>query len=454
MDNQAFVRQVVSSAIKRLTPFARTRVDATTAVLAVLAYKVRCDNPHLFLVLDDEPAWRKLMAERSRVLETFSRHLRDLAQRHERCRFWPAALTLPSEAEEAFAACVYEIDNVYLRADSLRQLAELAGPLVHFTLQHDRSGELAEYSAFSSLAAVTAGLLMFAPGDRIYDSACGLLDQLIEVQRRHPDIRLQLYGQDTNLLALALAQINALMNGVDHVKLELGDTLVDPAFRGESGPLQFDVVLCSPPFGLTSNDPSRVLQLPGRFPYREPKGRNLEWAFVQDALYRTRSGGQTLVTVPSGVLSRSGQETEIRWALLATGLLNLVVSLPLGTLAPLTRIHVHLLRFQTLPEGRQDQVLFVDATRDPFKAAYDMPEPDVSVWVQRLIERPDEFPTQARWVSHEEIRQRGMNWLPEVYFVPEAPVVDLDALQQEVDSQTRVTDRARTAFLNALKETK
>ena len=454
MDNQAFARQVISSTVKRLTPFARTRVEAVTAVLAVLAYKVRCDNPHLFSVQDNEPVWRELMAERSRVLETFSRHLQDLSQRDERCRFWPAALTLPSEAGEAFTACVYEIDNIYLRADSTRQLAELAGPLVHFTLQQDRNGDLAEYSAFSSLAAVTAGLLMFAPGDRIYDSACGLFDQLVEVQRHHPDILLHLYGQDTNLLALALAQINALMNGLDHVRLELGDTLVDPAFRGESGPRQFDVVLCSPPFGLKSTDSARILQLPGRFPYGEPKGRSLEWAFIQDALYRTRSGGQTLVTVPSGVLSRSGQEAEIRRALLATGLLNLVVSLPMGTLAPLTRLHVHLLRFQALPEGRRDHVLFIDATRDPFKAAYNMPEPNISVWIQRLIERAEEFPTQARWVAHEEIRQRGMNWLPEVYFVPEAPVVDLDALQREVDRQTQVTDLARSAFLNALKEMK
>jgi type I restriction-modification system DNA methylase subunit len=395
-----------------------------------------------------------VLSDRSRVLEAFERQLKNLSWRDERCRFWTAALTLPDEARDAFAACVYEIDNINLREDNAQQLFELTGPLVHFALQQDRSGQLASYSAFHPLALITADLLKLDHGDSVYDSACGLLDQLVEVQRRHANTLLRLYGQDNNLLALGLAQINALMNGINHVNLQLSDTLVNPGFRQGSETQKFDAVLCSPPFGLTSTGPVEVLQLPGRFAYGEPKGRSLEWAFVQDALYRTRKGGQTLVTVPSGVLSRSGYETEIRRALLASRQLNLVVSLPMGTLAPLTRIPVHLLRFQAVLEGQQDKVLFIDATRDPLQAAYNMPEPDVSIWVQRLIERPEEFPTQARWVSHEEIERHGMNWLPEVYLAPAEPVLDLSVLQQEVDRQTTVTGLARATFLNAMKEMK
>lgn len=452
MDKAAFARDVIRNAVHRLTPFARTRVDATTAVLALLAYKVRCDNPLLFPVQGDHPVWRRMMAEKFQVLATFERELQALSRRDGRCRYWPAAVTLPHEAEEAFAQCVYEFDNVDVRADSAQHLAKLAGPLVAFTLRQEGSGDLSAYRAFGELASVTADLLTVTAEDHVYDAACGLLEQLVEVQRRHPESRLRLYGQDNKLLALALAQINALLNGIDEVELALGDTLADPGFREGGQPRTFDVVLCSPPFGLTSTDPAQILRLPGRFPYGEPRGRSLEWPFVQDALYRTRPGGQTLVTVPSGVLTL-GRDAAIRRAVLGTGLLNLVVSLPVGTLAPLTRIHAHLLRFQAAPEGRRDQVLFIDATRDPLKAAYGMPEPDLSVWVRRLIEDPAEFPTQARWVSHEEIERNGMNWLPEVYFPAAEPTVDLDALWQEVARQTQVTELARNTFLNALKET-
>lgn len=453
MDNAQFARDVIGSAIKQLAPYTRTRMDAATAVLVLLAYKVRCDNPHLFDVRAAGPVWREVLANRSRVLETFTRQFDDLARRDPQCRFWPAALTLPVEAADAFASCVYQMDNVNLRAETRWQLASLAGPLVHFTLRQDRSAELASYSAFGSLANVTASLLEPRAGDRIYDSACGMLDELIAVQRRHPELPLHLSGQDSNLLALALAQINAVMHGIDRVQLELGDTLAAPGFRGESGPQQFDLVVSSPPFGLQATDPARILQLPGRFPYGEPKGRNLEWAFVQDALYRTRPGGQTLVTVPSGVLSRSGHEAEIRQKLLASGLLNLVVSLPMGTLSPLARVHVHVLRFQVPSEGRRDQVLFVDATRDPLKAAHTMPEPEVAVWIQHLIEHPDDFPAQARWVTHQDIERHGMNWLPAIHLAPEAPLPDLDELRWEVTRQTQVAEAARSRFLDALKET-
>lgn len=454
MDNTAFARDVVSGAIKQLVPFTRTQMDATTAVLVLLAYKVRCDNPRLFDVQADDPVWREMLADRTSVLETFTQRLEELARRDARCRFWPAALTLPGEAAEAFATCAYRMDNVYLGAETRQHLASLAGPLVDFALRQDRGSELASYTAFRSLARVTASLLEPKAGDRIYDSACGLLEQLIAVQLQHPETPLHLYGQDSNLLALALAQIKALMNGIDDVQLELGDTLASPGFREEGRPRQFEIVVSTPPFGLRTTDPAQILQLPGRFPYGEPRSRNLELSFAQDALYRTLRGGQTLVTVPSGVLSRSGQEAEIRRSMLATGLLNLVVSLPMGTLVPLTRIHVHLLRFQAGSEERQDQVLFVDATQDPFKVAFGMPEPDVAVWVQQLIERPENFPTQARWVSHEEIERQGMNWLPEIYFASEEPPPDLDALHHEVGRQTQVADLARTAFLNALKEIK
>lgn|GEM_PF-2132645 len=454
MDNTVFVRGVLVNVVKRLIPFGRTPMDAAMAALALLAYKVRSDNSHLFPPFELEGGWTALTSldRTSSSLEHFHQLLTDLAERDERYRYWPDAVNLFKEADGTFRECLFEMDNVYSRVDTLAALSFLTGPLVHVALDQARTVDTLLLGAFGALAEVTAGLVDPPPGSAVYDPSCGMADQLIALQKRQP--HLSLYGQDNSLLALTVAQLNAFLNGVERIEFALADTLANPAFKDDWGPRQFDVVLSVPPFGQTIGNVASPSMLPGRFPLREPKGRNLEWAFIQDALYRTRSGGQTLVMVRSGVLNSSGHEAKLRKDLLETDMLDLVVSLPSRLLSPYLGVKFQLLRFQkSVSKTRRSSVLFIDASKDFADEHFRKEPPSVALWVRQLVTHPEEFPTLARWVSHEEIEQARMSWLPEIYLRPEEQAPNLEALEHEVAQQTQVALEARERFLKVMKET-
>jgi len=447
VDKVKFFRTTVLGAVVRLTPFVRTPMDAATAVLAVLACKVGTDNPHLFTAFAVAPRWSDLLHHGAETLERFEQLLVDLTERDPRYRFWRGAVNLTREGEEAFRACLWELDNLNCRVDTLMELGPLTGSLVQVALEEARTVDIALLGAFGPLAQVTSGLLDLEHGASVYDPTCGSADQLIALHRRDPS--LQLYGQDSSLLALTLAQLNAHLNGVETLELAHGDTLAHPAFKTPEGLRQFDAVVCTPPMGLKVGA-QIVAQLPDRFALGEPRTRGFEWAFVQDALFRTRAQGHTLVALTSGPLSRSGAEAELRRAALEKGLLEWVVALPARLLAPHARLQLYLLHFQK--SAPRTQVLFVDATQNPMGNATPLKTTPTSVrdWVSMLVGSPEMNPAQARWVQVSEIERQGMSWLPEIYLRPEEQAPNLKALEAEVAELTESARNAKERFLKAM----
>jgi type I restriction enzyme M protein len=84
----------------------------------------------------------------------------------------------------------------------------------------------------------------------ICDPACGTGGMLSESQnwiREHnPSATVQVYGQDYNDRAFAIAASDMLIKGHKDGKIEFGNTLIDDKFAGQ----HFDYLLANPPFGV------------------------------------------------------------------------------------------------------------------------------------------------------------------------------------------------------------
>ncbi|MFA8440198.1 class I SAM-dependent DNA methyltransferase [Pueribacillus sp. YX66] len=78
----------------------------------------------------------------------------------------------------------------------------------------------------------------------LYDGAAGIGGSLIEAYRFNNDI--SMFGQEINESNVAIAYMNAIVNGIDLSKFQIakGDTLFSPAFiENDSNLMQFDYMM-------------------------------------------------------------------------------------------------------------------------------------------------------------------------------------------------------------------
>jgi hypothetical protein len=192
-------------------------------------------------------------------------------------------------------------------------------------------------------------------GEVIYDPAAGsggFLTSLWRAAERKP----RLFGQEVSAATSRIARQRFVVHGIP-VSMADGDTLVDDAWPE----LRADVVVCDPPYQAKKTwqagadlDPRWTLG---------PLPPTTDFAWLQQALHHLAENGRAYVFLPPGSLFRGGREGGLRRALLESGAVEAVVSLPpriaLNTGIPLA---LWILR---RPEGddERDSVLLVDASR-------------------------------------------------------------------------------------------
>lgn len=251
-----------------------------------------------------------------------------------------------------------------------------------------------------------------------YDPTCGSFGFMINAAKyckaAYGDTKhIRLYGQEDVWNTWAIANINAILHGLD-AQIKKGDTLKDPKFHEENNELtvkQFDLVMANFPFSaenwwkngepkkdakdriINKKDGSPQLEYPGkedftdpyeRFNYGIPPFSNGDFAFLQHIVASINDGGRAGVVCPQGVLFRGQPEkTEeedgqnrkaddeylIRRGLVqglngATGIIDAIVVLP-GNLFYGTTIPGAIVFFnKAKPEAYKDKILMVYAARE------------------------------------------------------------------------------------------
>jgi type I restriction enzyme M protein len=301
-----------------------------------------------------------------------------------------------------------EIIELFSRAESLS-----IEPILEF-LADSSFGRGGEFHTPTPIVALRAEAICPAPGEAVYDPACGtggfLLGALDSVRKRHPADTLSLFGEERSASAARIAAIGCLLHGIDERNVHNRDALRRPPHQ------RFDIVVSNPPYSELQRGSEREIQeLFERFAKGlTPPGR-LDYAYLLRMIECMKpETGRMGVIMPRGVLFRGGSEGEIRKKLIERNLLDAVVALPPKVFYG-TAISTAMLFFR---HGRtDDSVMIIDATADfePVRKQNRLRDQDIEKIVNTLRSRKD-VPEYARLVTRKEIESNQFNLSISRYF--------------------------------------
>jgi len=302
--------------------------------------------------------------------------------------------------EHALMSVIDEFSSLDLSPESAP--GDTLGAAYEYLLKYfaDESGKKAgEFFTPRSVVRLLTLILDPNEGESAHDPTCGsggMLVEMVNVVREHGgDPRtLKLTGQEVSLTTAAIARMNLFLHDIEDFRIRRGDTLRDPKFKTPQGDLEhFDLVIANPPFSLNpwghdmwADDPY------GRSKFGVPPVTKGDFAFVEHMLGVMKSKtGRLAVVMPQGVLFRGGAEKEIRKRLLKAGLFDAVIGLP-GNLFYNTGLPACVLVLRATPRNdRDNQVLFVDASKRFIKrgARNEMEKEDVQAVVEAVATGAD-----------------------------------------------------------------
>ncbi|MFJ5770793.1 N-6 DNA methylase [Psychrobacillus sp. NPDC093180] len=173
------------------------------------------------------------------------------------------------------------------------------------------------------------------------------------------------YGQGLDNHSFMLAELRFYMRNIN-VQLAYGDVISKPRFTEGNQLKQFNFIYMTPPFGAKINEEQeKAIESDsfGRFNYfGKPSKANLDFGYVISGLNALKDDGKAAFLVPTGVLYRGGADQKIRERFLYADIIEAVIELPAGLLAPYTGISTALVLFnKNKPGNLQKQIMMINA---------------------------------------------------------------------------------------------
>jgi type I restriction enzyme M protein len=212
---------------------------------------------------------------------------------------------------------------------------------------------------------------MLAPHEnaRIYDPCCGsggMFVQSEEFIETHGGRReaIAIYGQESNPTTWRLANMNM---AIRHIEANLGGEPADTFYSDLHKDLKADYILANPPFNMKDWGGDQLAE-DVRWKYGKPPVNNANFAWVQHFIHHLSPKGLAGFVLANGSMSsNTGNEGEIRQAIIKADLVDCMVALP-GQLFYSTPIPV-CLWFLSRNKGdsryrdRRNETLFIDARK-------------------------------------------------------------------------------------------
>ncbi|MDZ8186943.1 MAG: N-6 DNA methylase [Nostoc sp. ChiSLP02] len=202
----------------------------------------------------------------------------------------------------------------------------------------------------------------------IYDPVCGSGEFLAEsvkfVKKLGGNLsQLHVYGQDADLQKCATTKINLIFHGSYNFDIRLGNAILKPCFLQEGKPRVFDIVLANPPFNVKYHSESlKNINYNQRFDYGIPSNGIGNYLFIQHILSSLGDKGKAAVIQPRGVLSREGDEGEIRKRIIEADLIEAVIEIAPKLFYNFS-IPVVIMIFNR-SKYHKNQILFIDASSE------------------------------------------------------------------------------------------
>ena len=200
----------------------------------------------------------------------------------------------------------------------------------------------------------------------IYDPVCGSGEFLAEsvkfIKKLGGNLsQLNLYGQDADSQECATTKINLILHGIYNFDIRVGNAISEPCFLQEGKPRVFDIVLANPPFNVKyQSEFLKKINYPERFDYGIPRNGIGNYLFIQHILSSLGDKGKAAVILPRGVLSREGDEGQIRKSIIEADLIEAVIEIA-PKLFDNVSIPVVIIIFNR-SKAHKNQILFIDAS--------------------------------------------------------------------------------------------
>ncbi|MBK8807599.1 MAG: SAM-dependent DNA methyltransferase [Bacteroidales bacterium] len=206
---------------------------------------------------------------------------------------------------------------------------------------------------------------------RIYDGCCGSGGMFVQSEKFIESHQgkigdLSIYGQESNPTTVKLAKMNLAIRGID-ANIQFGDT-----FTNDLHPdLKADYVIANPPFNI-SDWKGEQLRDDKRWKYGVPQVGNANYAWLQHFIHKLSPTGTAGIVLANGSMnSNTGNEGEIRKAMIDAGVIDCMVALPAqlfyNTMIPACLWFLAKNRTgngSSLPfRNRENEILFIDARK-------------------------------------------------------------------------------------------
>lgn len=233
----------------------------------------------------------------------------------------------------------------------------------------DDAGNTAqEFYTNRTVVELMAEILQPQPDESIYDPTCGsggmlvkCLDYLRNQGKEWQGVHV--YGQEINGITSSIARMNLYLNGVEDFSIVRDDTLAHPAFTDGDKLKTFDVVLANPPYSIKEWDRTAFEHDKwGRNFLGTPPQRFADYAFIQHILCSmNQNTGRSATLLPHGVLTRLGDELKIRKNLVASDLVDCIISIGKNLFYNSPMEACILICKSRKPVDRQQKILFINA---------------------------------------------------------------------------------------------
>ncbi len=330
---------------------------------------------HSFVV-PENVLWNNIRNDKEKLTENLSRAINEIAKENKeldgvvnRIDFIDFTKSRENKIllEQLFALFDrYNLSNSTLEGDAMGDAYEHI--LMRFAPAKAKEGEI--YTP-REVVRLMVDILNPQPGQSVYDPACGSGGMLIEayehVKRKKGEEganRVGLYGEERSPTTYALSKMNTILHGIGESHLEVGDSLLYPKFKKQTGLKIFDLVLANPPWSQKGYGEKTLKQaeFKDRYSYGYVPQRFGDWAWIQHMLYTSRS--KTAVIMDQGVLFRTNSEKNVRKKIVDEKILEAVILLPEKIFYNTDASGVVLVFNRNKQDDHREDIFFMDASKE------------------------------------------------------------------------------------------
>lgn len=284
----------------------------------------------------------------------------------------------------------------------------------------------------------------------IYDCACGSGNLLLQLAKKLSDEKVEVYGQEINIVTGNLCKLNLLLSGVNYnnINISIGDTLKEPKNLDK----KISAIVANPPYSVKWEGNSNKSLLESEI-YKEvgvlPPRNYCDLCFVLHSLYMLEEEGTAAIVLPHGVLFRQGAENKIIKYLVDNNYIDAIIGLPAKIFLN-TDIPTVIIVLKKSKQGKE--VLFIDAKKEfvkgrPNELRQENIEKILNCYKERKI--VEKF---SNLVSYEEIKgnEYNLNIPRYVDTYEEEPVKDLGTIAREYSEINKLIKQTEKELIEML----